>query len=219
MTTINNPCLFQSSSEANRLRIPIILASQSPNRLALLKRIKIFPDQILPADIDESEKKKELPGQLVTRLAHEKATKISDTFDEALIIAADTVVAIGRMILPKALTADEVRECLKALSHRRHRVYTGVCIIKKSDGQLYIRQKLVQTIVKFKKLTTKDIDFYSNLGEGLNKAGGYSILEIAESFVTFISGSYSNVVGLPLSETANMLNSLGVKIGREQSCT
>ena len=206
---------LQSTPEINVHKIPIILASQSPNRLALLKRLKILPDQILPANIDETEKQKELPSQLVARLAHEKAIKISDTLDEGLIIAADTVAAIGRRILPKALTAEDVRECLLLLSHRRHRVYTGICIIKKTAGNLRTRQKLVQTIIKFKKLTSQDIDLYIKLGEGLNKAGGYSIQEFAESFVSFISGSYSNVIGLPLSETANMLNSLGIKVGKE----
>lgn len=193
------------------LSIPIILASQSPARLELLARLRIFPDKILPADIDEAALKAELPRHLAVRLAYQKAMKVAGTVDAAIIIAADTVVAAGRRILPKAGNADDIRRCLEILSHRRHRVYTGVCIIKKLPESLQIRQKLEQTIVKFKKLTNQDIEFYCQLTEGLHKAGGYSIREFAESFVTFISGSHANIIGLPLSTTANMLSSLGVR--------
>ena len=192
--------------------IPIILASQSPARLELLKRIKVFPTQIIPANIDETEYLRELPNQLVTRLAQEKAEVVAKKISgEAIIIAADTVVVHGRKILPKALTSEDVRYCLNILSGRRHRVYTGICIIKKTLEQVLLRQKLVQTIVKFKRLSQQEIEFYCSLDEGINKAGGCGIHGYAEAFVPSIYGSYSNIMGLPLLETMHMLTSLGFK--------
>ena len=190
--------------------IPIILASESPTRLELLKRIKIFPDQIYPANIDESELPKELPTDLASRLAFAKASFIASKVNNAIIIGADTVSVTGRTVLAKALTNDDVRACLQKLSGRRHRVYTGLCIIKKIDDHIHVSKKLVQTTVKFKILANKDIEFYCSLDEGLNKAGGYSIFGYAESFVSFLSGSYSNVMGLPLFETVNILRSHGI---------
>lgn len=190
--------------------LPIILASSSPARLELLKRIKIFPDQILTPDIDETELKKELPNFLAMRLAYAKAIKIAQSVDEGIIIAADTVAVAGRKVLPKALTKEDVKYCLEQVSGRRHRVYTGVCIIKKTGSELLTRKRLVCSTVKFKRLTVKEIEFFCSLDEGLNKAGGYTITGYAECFVSYIAGSYSNVKGLPLFETANMLNSLGV---------
>lgn len=190
--------------------LPIILASASRARLELLGRIKITPDQILPADIDESEHKGELPIKLAGRLAVSKAITIANRLDEAVIIAADTVASTGRTTLPKALTADDVRFCLNKVSGRRHRVYTGVCIIKKSDKKMQIRERVVMSTVKFKVLTKTEIDYYCTLGEGINNAGGYTIRGYAEGFISFISGSYSNVIGLPLFEALNMLNSLGI---------
>ncbi|HJD55273.1 MAG TPA: Maf family nucleotide pyrophosphatase [Rickettsia endosymbiont of Pyrocoelia pectoralis] len=190
----------------------IILASQSPARIELLKRIKITPTQIIPADIDETPNLRELPNHLVTRLAYEKAAKVASQIENsAIIIAADTVAAVGRRILPKATTAEEVRYCMEMLSGRRHRVYTGLCIIKKDKEQLVTRQKIIQTIIKFKKLSSEEINFYCLLDEGLDKAGGCKISGYAEAFISFISGSYSNVMGLPLFETVNMLNSLGFR--------
>lgn len=190
--------------------LPIILASQSPARIELLKRIKITPVQIIPADIDETPNLRELPNHLVTRLAYEKATKIASQIeDSAIIIAADTVTALGRRILPKASSPEEVRYCMNILSGRRHRVYTGLCIIKKDKDQLVIRQKIVQTVVKFKRLSEEELNFYCLLDEGIDKAGRYKICGYAEAFISFISGSYSNVMGLPLFETVNSLNSLG----------
>lgn len=192
-------------------QLPIILASQSPARLELLKRIKIVPDYIMPAHIDESELPKELPAAVASRLAREKAIAVSTRLDhEAVIISADTVVAKGRSSLPKALTSDDVKYCLRKLSGCRHRLYTGVCVVKKTAQDLVIRQKLVQTILKFKRLTDQEIELYASLGEGINCAGGYAIGGYAESFLEFISGSHSNVIGLPLYETVNMLRSVGV---------
>lgn len=198
--------------------LPIILASQSSTRIELLKRIKITPTQIIPADIDETPNLRELPNHLATRLAYEKAIKIvSQIEDSAIIIAADTVTALGRRILPKATAYEEVRYCMELLSGRRHRVYTGLCIIKKDQGQITTRQKIVGTIIKFKKLSKEEIDFYCSLDEGLNKAGGCKISGYAEAFISFISGSYSNVMGLPLFETVNALNSLGFRIHNQYS--
>lgn len=150
--------------------IPIVLASQSPARLELLKRIKVFPTQIIPANINETEYLRELPNQLVTRLAQEKAEVVARKISgEAIIIAADTAVVHGRKILPKALTSEDVRYCLNILSGRRHRVYTGICIIKNTLEQVLLRQKLVQTIVKFKRLSQQEIEFYCSLDEGSTK--------------------------------------------------
>lgn len=190
--------------------LPIILASASPARLELLKRIKIIPDQIMPADIDETEHKKELPTHLAQRLAYEKATLIANSVNEGVIIGADTVSTAGRKILPKALNKEDIKYCLEQMSGRRHRVYTAVYIIKKTATNMSMRERLVLSTVKFKRLTDKEIEFYCSLDEGLNKSGGYTISGFAECFVSYISGSYSNVRGLPLFETVNMLNSLGV---------
>lgn len=189
-------------------KLPVILASQSPARLELLKSINIIPDFVLPADIDETEKPRELPKDVAARLSYEKAIVVSNSIEQGLIIAADTVVACGRRTLPKALTTEDVEFCLRRLSGRRHRLYTGLCIIRKKDDSLKISRKVVQTIVKFKVLSNSDIEHYANSGEGVNKAGGYSIRGYAECFVEFMSGSYSNIVGLPLTQTYNTLKSL-----------
>lgn len=192
--------------------IPIILASQSPSRLELLKRMKIFPKLVLPAHIDETEYAGELPSKLATRLAYEKATHVAKQIDyDALIIGADTVTSHGRRVLPKALTDDDVRYCLTLLSGKRHRVHTGICVIRKTGNTNTTRQKVVETIVKFKRLSEEEIEFYCSSGEGLNKAGGCGISGYAEVFVPSIYGSHSNVIGLPLLETLHLLNSLGFK--------
>ncbi len=192
--------------------IPIVLASQSSVRLELLRRIRIIPTQIVTSDINETEYLRELPEQLATRLAQEKARIAAKQINgEAIIIAADTIVARGRKVLPKALTSEDVRYCLNVLSGNRHKVYTGVCVIKKTLEQVLVRQKLVQTIVKFKRLSYQEIEFYCSLGEGINKPGGCMIHGYAEAFIPSIYGSYSNIMGLPLLETLHMLNSLGFK--------
>ncbi|WP_347939116.1 Maf family protein [Rickettsia oklahomensis] len=199
----------------NQKTLSIILASRSSTRVELLNRIKIIPSRIITADIDETPNLRELPVSLAVRLAYAKAIKVVSQIEEsAIIIAADTVVAVGRRILPKATTYEDVKNCIKILSGRRHRVYTGLCIIKKENGQLTIRQKTVQTIVKFKKLSDEEINFYCSLDEGIDKAGGYKISSYAEAFISFISGSYSNVMGLPLFETVNALTSLGFKVSQ-----
>ncbi len=194
------------------MTLPIILASSSKSRLNLLKQIGIIPDKIIPADIDERSKPKELPPRLAYRLAFEKATKIASDFKQGIIIAADTIPVIGRTAIRKAETDADVKNSLQLLSQRRHRIYTAVCILYKDGEVIRVSQKLVKTTLKFKKLSNKEIDYYCLLKEGLGKAGGYSVAGYAESFVSFISGSFSNVIGLPLFETKNMLESFGVVV-------
>lgn len=184
----------------------MILASASPRRVQLLALLGITPEKIVPADIDESE----LPGERVTeyveRIASSKAKKIARAHPGMLVLAADTAVALGRRILPKTETEKEARECLRLMSGRRHRVLTSVCVI---DGTGKLRQKTVTTLVRFSTLTPRMIDAYIASGEWKGKAGGYAIQGLAASFIPFISGSHSNVVGLPLHETALLLGSLG----------
>ena len=189
--------------------LPIILASASPNRLNLLKQIGIVPTKVIPADIDETEKPREKPVHLAGRLAVEKAKAIASIVDLGIIIAADTVPVVGGKIMRKASNEDEVRECLRLLSNKRHQVYTGVCVIRKAHNELKLAKKTVKSIVKFKNITPLEIEYYCQLGEGIGKAGGYTIGGYAESFVIFISGSFSNIIGLPLYETMNMVRSMG----------
>ncbi len=188
----------------------IILASQSPARLELLKRIGIKDISVIPADIDESALKKEKPKDLAVRLSIEKASKIATNYsDQALIIAADTVVCVGTRELPKPHTNEDVRYCLSLLSGRRHSVYTGVTIINSVTKE--IRTKFAKTIVRVKTLTNTEIEEFIASKEGLNKAGGYSIQGLMQCYIPFINGQVSNVIGLPLFETKNMLVSLGYK--------
>lgn len=180
----------------------IILASASPRRVDLLQQIGVKPTQIIPADIDETPLDKELPRDLAMRLALQKAQAVSKEHKGSFILAADTVVACGRRALPKAETAEEARKCLKLLSGRKHHVYGGLCII---TDQGIERTRLCDTIVKFKRLTNQDIDAYIQSGEWEGKAGGYAIQGLAASYISFIQGSYSNVVGLSLYDTMQVL--------------
>lgn len=189
-------------------KLPVILASSSTARLELLSQLNITPI-VLPADIDETELPKELPNHAAIRLAIAKASKIAQKHT-GYIIGADTMAAVGRRIMPKALSPEMVSDCLKLYSGRRHRLYTGIHIIKKDNkGNTESRSRVVQTIVQFKNLTDNEIQFYANCGEGIGKAGGYAIQGKIQRFISFISGSVSNVVGLPIFETRNMLLSLG----------
>jgi septum formation protein len=174
--------------------------------LALLKDIGITPDKIIAADIDETPKKEELPRKLAQRLAMEKLKAVAAQESKAFVLAADTVVAVGRRILPKAETADDVRACLKLMSGRRHHVYTGVAL-RTPDGKSI--QRVADSTVIFNTLSPRDIETYVKSGEGIGKAGGYAIQGIAASYVRFISGSYSNIVGLPLFDVAQMLRGNG----------
>lgn len=187
-------------------RLPLVLASGSPRRVDLLARIGITPDRILPADLDETPLKDELPRQLAGRLSRAKAAAVAPQVPGSLVLAADTVVGVGRRILPKAETEAEARACLDLISGRRHRVTTGVALAL-PDGRVLTR--LVESIVTFQRLTQQQVDAYIASGEWRGKAGGYTIQESAEAFVRFLSGSHSNVVGLPLFETAQLLRGIG----------
>jgi septum formation protein len=184
----------------------LVLASASPRRLDLLARIGIVPDVVDPADIDESALSGELPRLHVMRLAAAKAEAVAVRHPDAVILAADTVVAAGRRILPKTDDEAQARECLKLLSGRRHRVLTAVTVIAGRKTQ----HRLSNSVVTFKPLTVAEIDAYIASGEWGGKAGGYAIQGRAEAFVRFLSGSHSGVVGLPLFETRNLLLSAGI---------
>lgn len=179
----------------------MILASASPRRLELLKLLGITPAQIIPADIDESERKGELPLAYVKRIAEAKAQLVALQHPGERVLAADTTVAVGRRILQKPADAQEARAFLQLLSGRRHRVMTCVAVVK--DGKL--RSKTVTTIVRFSRISAAQMDAYIASGEWQGKAGGYAIQGLAAAFIPFISGSHSNVVGLPLHETAALL--------------
>jgi len=194
---------------------PLILASASPRRLALLQQIGLEPDHLMPADLDETPKKHETPRALAVRLAGEKAAAVRSIASQSaelkpgVILAADTVVAVGRRILPKTELTDQAVACLSLLSGRGHRVYTGVAV-SAPDGKL--RTKLVETRVRFKRLSRQEMDDYLASGEWRGKAGGYAIQGLAGSFVVKLVGSYPSVVGLPLAETSTLLSSAGYPV-------
>lgn len=179
----------------------LILASASPRRKVLLEQMGFPADEILPADVDESERRGELPRDYVLRVAKDKANKIHHAHPDAIVIAADTTVACGRRIMQKAENEAEARSFLQMLSGRRHTVYTGV--VMGYEGRLY--SKVVETVVKFRTLLPNEIDAYVAGGEWEGKAGGYGIQGSAEMFIPWIRGSYSNIVGLPLHETRQLL--------------
>ena len=176
----------------------------------MLRQIGAAPDRILPADIDETPKAGETPRLLALRLAREKARTAALAADSsgAFVIAADTVVAVGRRVLPKALTAEEARRCLELLSGRAHRVLTGVAVIA-PDGRMAAR--LSESRLHFKRLTGAEIDRYLAGAEWSGKAGGYAIQGAAAAFVSALQGSYTGVVGLPLYEALNLLEGLGYR--------
>ena len=184
----------------------LILASASPRRRDLLAQIGIAPDAIDAADIDETPLKGELPGPHAQRLARAKAETVAARHPGAYILAADTVVACGRRILPKAESEKDARQCLELLAGRRHRVLGGVCLIA-PDGRR--SEKLVTTQVAFSRIDRTEFDAYIAGGEWQGKAGGYAIQGKAAVFVSWLGGSYSNVVGLPLQECWGMLRGLG----------
>lgn len=188
----------------------LILASASPRRLDLLARIGIVPDAVAPADIDETPLNGELPAPHAARLAAAKAAAVAAAHPGALVLAADTVVAVGRRILPKAEEEAVARQCLDLLSGRRHRVLSAVTLI---DSEGRARHRLSTSIVAFKRLTSPEIAGYLAGGEWRGKAGGYAIQGAAEAYVRFLSGSHSGVVGLPLYETRALLESAGLSFG------
>jgi septum formation protein len=184
----------------------LVLASSSPRRRALLEQIGIVPARTLSPDIDETPRRGELPRDYAVRVASEKAAAVSREPGEA-VIAGDTTVAAGRRILPPADTDEIVRQCLTLLSGRRHRVFSAIAVI---DAEGRLRERVAETIVTFKRLSTAEIDAYVRAGEGRGKAGGYAIQGRAAAFVRFLSGSYSGVVGLPLYEASALLAASGI---------
>ena len=187
----------------------LILASASPRRLDLLARIGVVPDAVVPAEVDESVPKGELPRVHTLRLAVEKAEAVAGQHIDALVLAADTVVAVGRRILPKVEDEAALRACMALLSGRRHRVLTGVALAAPARPT---RSRLVETTIAMKRLSAEEIDFYAGHGEWRGKAGGYALQGYGEVYVRHIAGSYSNVVGLPLAETRLLLKAAGYSI-------
>ena len=181
-----------------------MLASASPRRLELLRQIGVEPAAIDPADTDETPHRDEAPRAYAERMARAKLAVVAPRHPEALVLAADSVVAVGRRILPKVETKDDALRCLKLLSGRRHKVLGGLALAVPGGK---VRTRLVETVVRFKRLEPKEIEAYVASGEWQGKAGGYAIQGRAAEFVAFISGSYSNVVGLALFETAVLLRS------------
>jgi len=186
----------------------LILASASPRRRELLERLGVTPDAIAPADIDETPREREIPRDYAVRMAREKA--VAAASDEAYVLAGDTVVAAGRRILPKAEDEVTARKCLELLSGRRHTVLSAIAL-RAPDGTL--RQKLSITQVKFKRLGTDELSAYLAGGEWDGKAGGYAIQGAAEGLISWIQGSHSGVVGLPLFETRALLRAAGFPLG------
>jgi septum formation protein len=193
----------------------LVLASGSPRRVQLINQVGIEPDSLRPTDIDETPQRGELPRACANRLARAKAqaaldlVRVDDELKGSFILSADTVVAVGRRILPKAELLDEAAQCLRLLSGRNHRVHTAVCLVTPKEA---FRQRLVETKVRFKRLSEEDIESYLASGEWRGKAGGYAAQGIASAFMVKIVGSYSNVVGLPLYETTTLLAGEGYPI-------
>jgi septum formation protein len=196
-------------------RPKLVLASGSPRRLALLNQAGIEPDSLQPTEVDEIPVKGELPRALANRLAKTKAqaalasVKIDEELRGSYILAADTVVAVGRRVMPKAEMLDEAAACLRLLSGRNHRVYTGICLVTPRET---FRQRLIETRVRFKRLSNEDLEAYLASGEWRGKAGGYAIQGLAGTFVVKMVGSYTNVVGLPLYETMSLLGGEGFPV-------
>jgi septum formation protein len=193
----------------------LVLASGSPRRIELLQQAGIEPDRLFPADVDETPLRAEHPRSLAKRLSREKAERAAAALKSdpeaagAFILAADTVVAVGRRILPKAEVIDDASNCLKLLSGRSHRVYSGISLVTPGGK---VRQRLVETRVRFKRLSRDELDSYLASGEWRGKAGGYAVQGLAGAFVVKLVGSYTNVVGLPLYETVGLLAGEGFPV-------
>ncbi|MGF1550013.1 MAG: Maf family protein [Sphingomonadaceae bacterium] len=188
----------------------LVLASASPRRLALLARIGITPDAVITAGIEETPAKGELPPRHAERMAEEKARAVALREPDALVLAADTVVAAGRRILPKTEREEAARTTLRLLSGRRHRVHSAVALVG-PDGRS--RSRLSTSVVAFKRLSEAEIDAYLNSGEWRGKAGSYALQGRAEALVRWMSGSHSGVIGLPLYETRALLIAAGYPLG------
>jgi septum formation protein len=187
-------------------RAPLVLASASPRRLELLRQIGLEPDGVDPAEIDETPHRHELPAVYAQRVAMAKADAVRARRGDAFVLAADTVVAVGRRLLPKAEDVATARRCLELLSGRRHRVLGGIAL-RAPDGR--VAKRVVTTVVAFKRLSPRELDAYLAGGEWNGKAGGYAIQGHAAAFARFLEGSYTNVVGLSLYDVRQMLNGLG----------
>ena len=193
----------------------LVLASASLRRIELLQQAGIEPDRLFPADVDETPLRAEHPRSLAKRLSRAKAEKAlavlqtEPDYSPAFTLAADTVVAVGRRILPKAEQADQASNCLQLLSGRSHRVYSGICLITPAGK---VRQRLVETRVRFKRLSREELESYMASGEWRGKAGGYAVQGLAGAFVVKLVGSYTNVVGLPLYETVGLLAADGFPV-------
>src|SRR5881409_3098899 len=196
-------------------RPKLVLASGSPRRVTLINQAGIEPDALRPANVDETPRRGELPRACATRLARAKAevaldlVRADEELQGAYILAADTVVAVGRRILPKPELVDDASECLRLLSGRNHRVHTAICLVTPKEAY---RQRLVETRVRFKRLSEEDIQAYIGSGEWRGKAGGYAVQGIAGSFVVKMVGSYTNIVGLPLYEAMTLLGGEGFPV-------
>ena len=207
MSSVPAPVIGASAPSTPPASVPrLVLASASPRRRDLLAQLGLTPSAVDPAAIDESSLRGELPPGLAKRLARAKAESAATRHSGAAVLAADTVVACGRRILPKAETEADARACLQLLSGRRHRVHGGICLIA-PDGRCAVR--LVVTAVTFRRLTDIDIGRYLTSGEWHGKAGGYAIQGRAAAFVRAMHGSYTNVVGLDLFTVANLLRGVG----------
>ncbi len=204
------------------VRPKLVLASASPRRLGLLQQIGLEPDHLHPTDVDETPLKAELPRQLALRLAKDKAaaalawSKRDTEWTGSYILTADTVVAVGRRILPKAETRDEAEDCLRLLSGRAHRVWTGLALVTPTGA---ITSRLVETRLRFKRLSHADLTAYLDSDEWRGKAGGYAIQGLAGGFVVKLQGSYPSVVGLPLYETVSLLEGAGYPVRATWSAT
>ena len=193
----------------------LVLGSASPRRLALLAQIGVRPDAVLPVEIDETPRPREEPRALAERLASEKALAsaaiagVRADLAPYLTLGADTVVGVGRRILPKCETRDDAELCLDLLSGRGHRVFTGLALVTSGGA---VRRRLVETRLRFKHLSPNEVEAYLASAEGRGKAGGYAIQGLAGAFVERLVGSYSNVVGLPLAETVALLGGQGYHV-------
>ena len=195
--------------------VKLVLASASPRRLQLLERVGLAPDLLNPADVDETPLKRETPRRLSIRLAEEKARaalampQVKGLGANVFLLSADTVVGLGRRILPKAETVEDARDCLAMLSGRSHWVYCTVCLIAPGGKKT---TRCSETKVRFKRLSREDVESYIGCGEWRGKAGGYAIQGRAEAFVRALTGSHSGVVGLPLYETVHLLEGAGYPV-------
>jgi septum formation protein len=212
---VENSVASASETSPPGWRPKLILASGSPRRLGLLQQAGIEPDALLPADVDETPLKSESPRELAKRLARTKAEvarRIARKREElagSYILSADTVVVANGRVLPKAEVVDEAAACLRLLSGRTHRVYSSICLVTPKDA---LRERLVETRVRFKRLSRDEMERYLASGEWRGKAGGYAIQGLAGTFVVKLVGSYTNVVGLPLYETVSLLDGEGYPV-------